>query len=559
MPNALAQPTAGATDDAGVESPPPNAQPTDGADAPPPPPPPVTVGTPIDGSEKGAAAGGTPAPPPTPPAPPTPPTPPTDAPPTRAVAESGEDAPRRFVVRERGRVGLRYALEGVEVRGNTSTLARVVLRYVPFRTGDALDVDDPELELTRFRLLGTGFFRDVQLSLRRGSRRGYVVLVVHVVERNTIVVSDLWLGLSRDADPSGRARPLTAYGGIDVAETNLAGTGVTLGGAIAVAENQLALRTRFGDPQLFGTRWLVESELLYNKALDFFGNRDVLVDDPSQRLSQDFAVVSYRRFGGRVGAGRDLGVTTRVLFDYRLETIDATLPLAASHRRGIDIEPVDFKVVPGDSVFSTLGATVIVDTRDEPVLPTKGTHLLGGAMFGLGPFGSDYRFTKLEARASRWFALPVHGHVLRLEAMVGAVSGNAPLFERFYVGDLSDLLPDRALGLAFDRRSAPNFFGTNIVETRYGDYAARVNFEYRIPLYRGRRSIYGADFFVATGLYALTTGLELERPSRGYSGIGRIPVDLTFNLGLRADTAAGAFTFGISNFVGFIPVRSDGQ
>jgi outer membrane protein assembly factor BamA len=132
------------------------------------------------------------------------------------------------MVRTPGRVGLRYVLDGVEVRGNTTTLSRVVLRYVPFHAGDTIDVDDSELELTRFRLLGTGFFRDVQLSLRKGSKRGNAILVVSVVERNTIILNDVWLGLATDANSSGKIVPLTAYGGFDAAETNLAGTGITL-------------------------------------------------------------------------------------------------------------------------------------------------------------------------------------------------------------------------------------------------------------------------------------------------------------------------------------------
>ena len=42
------------------------------------------------------------------------------------------------------------------------------IRYVRFRAGDVLDVNDPEIELTRYRLLGTGFFSSVDLSLRKG-------------------------------------------------------------------------------------------------------------------------------------------------------------------------------------------------------------------------------------------------------------------------------------------------------------------------------------------------------------------------------------------------------
>jgi len=150
-------------------------------------------------------------------------------------------------------------------------------------------------------------------------------------------------------------------------------------------------------------------------------------------------------------------------------------------------------------------------------------------------------------------------HVLRIEGVFGSVFGDAPLFEKFYVGDYTDLRPHRALDLAFDRRAAPNFFNTTIGEVRYGDYAARINTEYRIPIYRGRKSIYGVDFFTSAGFYAVANGRDITHHARGYSGFQTIPIDLTFNLGLRADTAAGGITIGIANFLGFIPIRSEAQ
>jgi outer membrane protein insertion porin family len=505
-------------------------------------PPPATIGTPVGGPLVGPST------------------------PDRAEEKGEEEEsippptyqPSPSIVRAPGRVGLRYFLEGVEVRGNTTTLARVVLRYVTFKAGDTLDVDDAELELTRFRLLGTGFFRDVQLSLRRGSRRGYVVLVVEVIERNTIVLDDLWLGISADAEPNGSARPLTAYGGAGVSERNLAGTGVTLGGAFALADRQLALRSRFIDPQFLGSSWAVETELLYNTARDFFGNRDVLVDDPAQKVAQDFAVVSYRRFGGLVGAGHDLGISTRFFVDYRLEKIDATFPLAASHKRGLDVEPIDFMIHRGGSVLSTVRGTLLHDTRDEPFLPSRGVRLALLTDASLTPLGSDYAYAKLQARAARWTSLP-WGHVLKVEGFAGAIFGDAPLFEKFYVGDLTDLLPDRVLDLNFDRRAAPNFLGTDIVEVRYGQYAAKVTGEYRIPLYRGSRAVYGVDLFGSAGLYGVANEVDLQHHARGYSGFSTVPIDITFNLGLQIETAAGGFTLGVSSFLGFLPVRGESR
>ena len=127
------------------------------------------------------------------------------------------------------------------------------------------------------------------------------------------------------------------------------------------------------------------------------------------------------------------------------------------------------------------------------------------------------------------------------------------------MGDFTDLRPHRALDLAFDRRPAPNFFGTDIAEVRYGDYAARLNSEYRVPLYRGRASIYGVDFYSSVGVYGVANGRDLVRHARGYSGFATVPIDLTFNLGLYVDTAAGGIAIGIANFIGFIPLRSGGQ
>jgi outer membrane protein insertion porin family len=482
---------------------------------------------------------------------------PAAAPPSEPCVPAFVDQP------ERGDVGphLRYLLESIEVRGNSRTSARVVHRYINLHPGDVLDVDNPELELTRYRLLGTGFFQRVQLSLRKGSRRGNVVLVVEVAERNTIVVNDLWMGLSADADTHGNARPLTAYAGADVAETNLAGTGITLGAAMGFAQQQLAIRTRFFDPAFLGSSWMTSATLLYNDARDFYGNRDVLYDDPSNATErvQDFAIVRYKRGGGAIGVGHDLGVSAQLWFDYRLERISASLPLAASHMRGLDREPIEFGFNRGLSVLSTLRGTFVYDTRDSPILPTRGTHSTLAGDVSLSPLGSSYPYQKITLNVSKWWQLNRWKHVIRLQLFAGAIGGYAPLYERFYVGDLSDLLPDRMLDLNTDRRPSPNFFKTDIAEVRYGQYAAKLQGEYRIPLYRGQRSVYGVDLFGSAGLYALSTARDLSDPPRGYRGFGKVPLDITFNLGLRIDTNAGGFMFAFSNVLGFIPVRSEAR
>jgi outer membrane protein assembly factor BamA len=371
------------------------------------------------------------------------------------------------------------------------------------------------------------------------------------------VLNDVWMGVAADADNEGRSQPLTAYAGLDVAETNLFGMGVTLGGAMAVAEEQLALRARFLDPGFLGSPWMTSATFLYNDARDFFGNAQVRYSDPDLEELTEYAVMRYQRLGGALGVGRDLSNVLQLWLHYRLEDVDADYPLQASHVRGDDVEPIDFDIIRGQSLLSTLRATLQLDTRDHPFLPTTGWFLSATGELGMPWLGSDYTYQRSDVHASHWWQLPWQ-HVVRLELFGGAISGDAPFFEQYYVGDFSDFLPSRILGVNFDRRPPPNFLGTQIVEVRYGEFAAKIGAEYRLPLYRGHRSIFGIDLFGSAGIYSVFGQREIESPASGYQGAELIPVDLTANFGFRMDTAAGGFVFAFSNVLYFIPVETEG-
>ncbi|MBK8252704.1 MAG: BamA/TamA family outer membrane protein [Polyangiaceae bacterium] len=467
-----------------------------------------------------------------------------------ATAASSERSPRASSTK------VRYSLEGVEIRGNTRTTSRVVLRYVKFRAGDVLDVDDPELTLVRYRLLGTGFFSSVQLSLRKGKERGSAILVIDVVERNTLILQGLWLGIAADEDTAGNSKPNSPFLGAQVAETNLLGSGITVGAGIGIAADQLALRARFFDPAFLGTGWSAQVTALYTDARDFFGNKDVLFEASGilSRQVPDYAVVAYRRAGASLGTGHDLGVSTQFSLDYRLEQIEAVLPKIASHVRGNTREPIEIPMLPGKSALSALRATIAYDTRDLPFLTTRGTFAQAAITAGLPPIGSSYGFAKVELSYQKWWRLPWK-HVVRFDAFVGGIGGDAPFFEKFYVGDFTDLLPDRVLDLAPDRRQPPNYLSTDIVEVRYGDFAARLDLEYRVPVYTGKGSIYGVDLFGRTGIYCVASQREFTDPPSGYQGAARVPIDLTYNVGLRVDTSIGGITLAFSNLLGLLPAR----
>jgi hypothetical protein len=171
---------------------------------------------------------------------------------------------------------------------------------------------------------------------------------------------------------------------------------------------------------------------------------------------------------------------------------------------------------------------------------------------GSGMLGSTYDFARLEATFRHFQPLPWE-HVLSLGAYVGTVFGRAPFFYRFYAADLSDLLPSRALELNLDHRRTHNLLGTSIREFDKSDLAARIDFEYELPLHRGEGGVRGIDAYAGAGLFLLGDRDALRIGAPGYEGLERVPIDLTFDIGVQADTTIGVFKVGFSSLIGFLP------
>ena len=108
-------------------------------------------------------------------------------------------------------------------------------------------------------------------------------------------------------------------------------------------------------------------------------------------------------------------------------------------------------IMQGSSTLSTASLTAEYDTRDDPVMPSEGVRFNVSAEGSTDALVSDYAFLKLVAQSNlAWEFVP--GHILRATLFGGAILGDAPYFERFYVGDFDDLLPSRNLGLGFATR-----------------------------------------------------------------------------------------------------------
>lgn len=465
---------------------------------------------------------------------------------------------------------IRYFFERVRVTGNDKTSRDVIARYVPLQRGDVLDVNDPSIETIRFRLIGTGWFSDVRLSLERGTRRGWVVLVVEVRERNTIVVQQVIGGLSRVVGSRAGSTDDTVepYAGLGIAETNLLGLGSTLGVQAVVATSQYGGDLRYLDPMLLGHGFELSTRLFHNRAQEFFGKEDENIvsigcnlppeaidrgEECPQPVLAKAAVVIYRRTGFSVGTGHDISGALRYTLDWQGELVNVLhKPDAASRLRGSATVPIDFRIDDGHSLVSSLQLGLIYDRRDHPGLTRRGQLFSFRAIAAPGLLGSDYDFTRLEFSLRHWQPLP-WGHVVSFGLFAGSVFGRAPFFYHFYASDLSDLIPSRVLDLNLDHRAPHNLLGTSIGEMRAEELAARFDIEYALPLSSGGDEIRLFDAYVRAGIYTLANRDDVRVAIPGYDGFERLPVDLTFDIGVRADTSVGVFSVGFSTLIGFLP------
>jgi hypothetical protein len=109
------------------------------------------------------------------------------------------------------------------------------------------------------------------------------------------------------------------------------------------------------------------------------------------------------------------------------------------------------------------------------------------------------------------------------------------------------------LEMNLDRRGPRTLLDTSIVEQRFATFGARVDLEYSLELFStgsdGFRSMW---LYGNVGLYSLADASRFGRATPGYRDLAQVPLDLTFDVGLRLDTMVGVFQIGFSTLLGFV-------
>jgi len=411
--------------------------------------------------------------------------------------------------------------------------------------------EDERIDRARDRLRAMGYFKRVTLRVEPspGQPDG-VELYVDVVERSSVSISDIYLGSSE----------LTPFhGGIALAERNFLGRGVLLGGAliwgaqpqVSKSRRQQAYKAFAEAPQLraapvgvLASGWFISASEAYRVA--------GAEDDPSPSLFRTF---EYDRFGGQVGLSFPLTPRLELAADYTFERVAAFLPEDPIRvdEAGSLLE-LDLGLLDGVHRHTSVDFSLTYDGRDELFLVGKGGRVVLDIQTSSGATGSQYEYIKLVAAGAYSFRLPWR-HWLTPSASGGQISGRAPLFERFYSGDLSVWTPGREQGLRYSTRNPVDVFGTGIGTREYGNLFGRIDLEYAWPLFRRTRTrgVYGGELDLSLGVFTLV-GDPVERARRRSAEQRLAPVGAAADFGLRIDTALGTFNVSVGNVLRRTPL-----
>ncbi|MCK6547801.1 BamA/TamA family outer membrane protein [Myxococcota bacterium] len=424
-----------------------------------------------------------------------------------------DDAPPRTRVDgDEGSPFLRHAefVEAIEVIGNAKTERAVIMRRLLVGVGDL--IDESKIEQSRLRLLNTGYFKSVEFSLRRGSERGRVLLVVEVVERNTVLIDQLYYGFS----------PVTKFfGGLGLVETNFLGKGVSASAAFVAGGGRRGADVHLFVPDLSNTPLQLSASALFLQGAE-------VVDDQAD----PFTDLTYERIGGTVGIGIGVGPAQRVSLDYRLESVSAgRLP---------NLDPIVLRRAPsvqfGDSVLSSLSLTYERDTRDDPFVPTQGARIALGVETGTKLLGSTYEFSKYTAELQQAFSI-VRRHSLIVRLFGGFIQGQAPFFNQFFVNDYAYFV--------IGRDSLPRNLQLNFSESNdYDDLIVSLGADYSIPIQEGGAFLYRTFVYAGVDVSSTASLDELQEDPDGRALGGDFPVSV--DLGLKLDTAIGNFTLSLA-------------
>jgi outer membrane protein insertion porin family len=394
-------------------------------------------------------------------------------------------------------------VERINVVGNVRSQDKILRREIPLVEGELFTLQ--KMQRARQRLLNLGFFETVNVTTAPGSDKTKIVVNVDVVERPTGLFS---IG-------GGFSSVDSFLGTIDISQRNFLGRGWELSARIRAGSTTQQGIISFTEPWFLGRPLAV--------GFDVF---DTI------RQFDEFKLDSL---GLTLRASHPFADFWRWLLQYRV-----TRDKISDVDQNVPSELLDEE---GTTITSLVAATLVRDSRDSAVAPTKGGNI--SLVTEFAGLGGDNRFVRAVASAS-YFQPIWLDHILSGRVEVGHGFGwdgeDLPLFERFFLGG-----PNTIRGFKFRKVSPIDDAGVRVG----GDTELLGNIEYIVPL---PLNIRVAGFFDVGNVYGF--GVKFDPTDLRYaagagvrwlSPFGPIRLDYGVNLDRRTGEDFGAFHFSVGS------------
>jgi len=401
------------------------------------------------------------------------------------------------------REGVPSIVGKVSITGNELTRQKVVLRQVrgmdPGRRFDLTGVDR-----TRRRITDGSLFSQGTVTIMGEPRDGTRDVLIDVTEATTGSIS-FGAGLSSDAGVIGAID--LSQRNFDITDTPQTPKELFTGRAFRGAGQSFALSLQPGNETSrysisFRDPYVLESDYSLTTALSFF-----------QRDRDDY---DEQRIGGSIGVGRRFGDVWSASTSLRATAVDIT---------NLDPEvPVDVVAVMGKSDLTGVGFSVIRNTTDSNIFPTRGNRW-DLSLERVGALGGDFDFTKVSSEFRQFWTVDedFFGRRTvvswRVRAAVIPEDGEAPVFERLYLGGQSTFRGFEFRGVG--PRGIRSDTGTLGDQAVGDEWLLTSGVEYNFPVYS---EVLRAVFFTDMGTLTKDPGVEDWRVSVGTGLRIKIPI-----------------------------------
>jgi outer membrane protein insertion porin family len=431
---------------------------------------------------------------------------------------------RRISVTFRVEESDHLTVERIEVLGNSKTREYVIRREMRLSEGEPFNAFILERDRTRIKALG--FFKSVDVEVKKGASPDTVKVTVRVVEDETTVLS---FG-------GGYSSSQGLIGDVSIEEHNLFGTGRDAKVKLAGSFTQFNAEIGFSEPHLLGTNAIGGFDLFY-RDLDLTEESSYKI----QRVGGDLRV-AYP-FSDHVTGSVNYTFVQNTVYDVGATASPAIKEAAAS----------------GTYYTSSVGYAVAFDNRDSKKLPKSGTYFILSQ--DLAGVGGDVRYLKSAADVRSYF--PVSGNVtLVTRATGGNITGwggdDVRLLDMFYLGGEtvrgfapSGIGPRDTSSANRDALGGENYLAAT-TEARFGLPLIPDDIGLRGAVFADTGTLFGTSASAAQSPGVIGTTASL-RASLGVgliwdSPIGPLRADYAFPVAKQSFDKTQPFSFGIAAF-----------